>query len=74
MRQNLSPLEQQPKIPAYLGFNPFIDPALESPRGNETRGVAILSADDPVSLGREIVSHCLKMRKTRDQFAREAGL
>jgi len=64
----------QPRIIGYLGYDPFTDPALGSPKGNETKGVAILSPDAPDNLGQQIVAECIKARKTRKEFARKLGL
>jgi transcriptional regulator with XRE-family HTH domain len=65
---------QQPGVVAYLGHDPFTNPALGSPKGNETQGVAFLSSKSPANIGQEIVQHCLRMRKTRKQFAEEIGI
>ena len=45
----------QPRIVAYLGYNPFTDPAVGRPRGNETIGVAFLAQSGPLSLGPQIM-------------------
>jgi len=52
----------QPRIVAYLGYNPFTDPAVGRPRGNETIGVAFLSQSGPLSLGQQIMKRRLEMR------------
>jgi DNA-binding transcriptional regulator YiaG len=57
-----------------LGFNPFTNPALGSPKGNETEGVAFLSAEVSANLGEQIIRHSIKMRKSRQQIAKELGL
>ena len=64
----------QPRLTAYLGYDPFTDPTLGSPRGNETSYVAFLSLDTPVSLGQKMMQNRLKMRKTRKQMAAELGV
>jgi DNA-binding XRE family transcriptional regulator len=55
----------QPRISAYLGYDPFTDPGLGSPKGNETKFVAILSPESPNSLGQRIIAECIKARQTR---------
>ncbi len=65
---------QQPPVTAYLGYDPFTNPALGSPRSNETPSIASLSPEAPVNIGKAIIQHCLKTRKTRKQFAKELGL
>ena len=37
----------QPRLAAYLGYDPFTDPTLGSPKRNEPSRVAILSPDAP---------------------------
>jgi DNA-binding XRE family transcriptional regulator len=61
-------------LTAYLGYDPFTDPTLGSPRGNEPSGVAFLSPDAPVTLGQKLMQNRLKMRKTRKQMAAELGV
>ncbi|HEX4121184.1 MAG TPA: helix-turn-helix transcriptional regulator [Verrucomicrobiae bacterium] len=65
---------QQPRVVAYLGHDPFSNPALGSPKGNETQFGAFLAPKPPLNIGQEIVRHCIKMRKTRKQFAKELGI
>src|ERR1035438_5725476 len=64
----------QPRLIAYLGYDPFTDPALGSPRGNEPRFVAFLSKNAPVTLGQKMMQNRLKLRKTRKQMASELGI
>jgi DNA-binding XRE family transcriptional regulator len=64
----------QPRLTAYLGYDPFSDPTLGRPKGNETSCVAFLSPDAPVTLGQKIKQHRLKLRKTRKQLALELGI
>lgn len=64
----------QPRLIIYLGYDPFTNPALGKPKGNETKLVAFLSSETPANIGQEIVHHCIKMRKTRKQFAKEIGI
>jgi DNA-binding XRE family transcriptional regulator len=64
----------QPRLTAYLGYDPFTDPTLGSPRGNETSCVAFLSKNAPVTLGQKIRQNRLKLRKTRKHMALELGV
>ncbi len=64
----------QPRLIAYLGYDPFNDPTLGRPKGNETSGVAFLSPDAPITLGQKIQQFRLKLRKTRKQLAAEWGI
>ena len=61
----------QPRLIAYLGFDPFIETGLKTPKGNETSGVAYFSTDAPVSIGQKIRHFRLKLRKARLQLANE---
>ncbi len=64
----------QPRLITYLGYDPFNDPTLGRPKGNETSCVAFLSPDAPVTFGQKIKQHRLKLRKTRKQLAAEWGI
>jgi DNA-binding XRE family transcriptional regulator len=64
----------QPLLTTYLGYDPFNDPTLGSPKGNEPSCVAFLSPDAPVTLGKKIKQYRLKLRKTRKQVALELGI
>ena len=64
----------QPRLTAYLGYDPFNDPTLGSPKGNEPSCVAFLSPDAPVTIGQKIRQYRLKLRKTRKQLASELGV
>jgi len=64
----------QPRLIDYLGYDPFTDPVLGSPKGNEPPVVAFLSPDAPASIGQKIKSFRLNSRKTRRQLAREWGV
>ena len=66
--------DSQPRLIAYLGFDPFTETGLKTPKGNETDGVAYFSTDAPVSIGQKIRLFRLKSRKTRKQFAFELGV
>jgi hypothetical protein len=60
----------QPRLITYLGNDPFNNPALGRPKGNETSCVAFLSIDAPLTLGQKMKQNRLKLRKTRKQMAR----
>ena len=64
----------QPRLIAYLGYDPFTETGLKTPKGNETNGVAFLSPDAPVSIGQKIRYFRFKSRKTRLQLAAEWGI
>jgi DNA-binding XRE family transcriptional regulator len=64
----------QPRLTAYLGYDPFNDPTLGRPKGNETSGVAFFSPEVLVTIGQKIRQHRLKLRKTRKQMALELGV
>ena len=64
----------QPRLIAYLGFDPFTDLMPGSPKGNETSGVAFLTSDALVSIGEKIRQRRLKLKKTRRQLASELGI
>jgi transcriptional regulator with XRE-family HTH domain len=64
----------QPGLIAYLGYDPFTNPTLGSPKGNEPSCVAFFATDAPITLGQKIKQHRLKLRKSRKQFASELGI
>jgi transcriptional regulator with XRE-family HTH domain len=64
---------QQPRIVSYLGYDPFTNPALGAPPGNETVNVASLAANS-ASLGSRIRARRLELRKTRKECAKELGV
>jgi transcriptional regulator with XRE-family HTH domain len=66
--------QQQPIIIKYLGYDPFTDPVLGRPTGNERSGVAALSSEAPKNLGESIRETRLQMRKTCNQLATEIGV
>jgi transcriptional regulator with XRE-family HTH domain len=66
--------DQQPRIIAYLGYDPFTDPALGRPLGNETHDVAFLSSTEPLSFGQQIINRRLELKKTGKQCAKELGV
>jgi DNA-binding transcriptional regulator YiaG len=64
----------QPRLIAYLGYDPFTETGLKTPKSNEPSFVAFLCPDAPVSLAQKIRHFRLKSRKTRKQFAAELGV
>jgi transcriptional regulator with XRE-family HTH domain len=64
----------QPRLVDYLGHDPFTDPALGSPKGNETSFVAILAPTAPLTLGQQIRKRRLELRKNRTECAGEFGV
>jgi DNA-binding XRE family transcriptional regulator len=64
----------QSRLITYLGYDPFTDPTLGRPRGNEPSGVAFLSKKAPVTLGQKMMQNRLKLRKTRKQMALKLGV
>src|SRR5664280_1739811 len=64
----------QPRIVAYLGYDPFTDPTVGRPRGNETQGVAFLSLPGPLSLRHQIIKRRMELRKNRKQCAEKLGI
>ena len=63
-----------PRIVAYLGYDPFANPALGRPKGNETHGVAFLSFEEPTSIGQQIVRRRIELKKTRKECAEVLGV
>ncbi|MGO8696538.1 MAG: helix-turn-helix domain-containing protein [Limisphaerales bacterium] len=64
----------QPRLIEYLDCDPFTDPALGRPKGNETSGVAFLAPTGPLSLGQQIRKRRLELRKNRKESAEELGV
>jgi DNA-binding XRE family transcriptional regulator len=64
----------QPRLIAYLGYNPFTETGLKTPQSNEPSCVAFFSPDAPTTMGQKIKLHRLKLRKSRKQFAAELGI
>lgn len=63
-----------PAIVAYLGYDPFTNPALGRPKGNESYDVAILSSEPHAGIGQQIVKRRLELKKNRSQCAQELGV
>ena len=64
----------QPRIIEYLGYDPFTNPELGRPKGNETTVVALLSPSRPVSIGPALRKQRLGLRKNTKEFAKELGV
>jgi DNA-binding transcriptional regulator YiaG len=67
----------QPRITQYLGLDPFTDPALGRPKGNEPpggTGVAFLTTAPEPTWGQRILGFRWNARKNRKQFATELGV
>ena len=64
----------QPRISAYLGHDPFTDPALGRPKGNESSGVAFLVSYAPTNIGQQLMKYRLNLRRNRKEFAEELGV
>ena len=64
----------QPRLIAYLGYDPFTNPTLGRPKGNEPSYVALFSPDAPLTMGQKIKQNRLKSRKTRKKLAAELGV
>ncbi len=62
---------QQAAVIAYLGYDPFANPELGRPKGNETSSIAFLSSTGPESIGGQIRKHRLRLKKTCKEFAKE---
>lgn len=65
---------QQPVIAEFLGFNPFTNPELGRPKGNETHSVAPLSSTAPQTFGQLLRKRRLELKKNRAQLAQELGV
>jgi transcriptional regulator with XRE-family HTH domain len=64
----------QPRLIAYLGYDPFTETGLPNGKSNEPSGGAYFSIDAPVSIGQKIRHFRLKSRKTRLQLAKDWGV
>jgi len=64
----------QPALIEYLGYDPFTNPALGRPKGNETPGVPFLSSAPSADIGQRMKKRRLELKKTRKQMARELGI
>jgi DNA-binding XRE family transcriptional regulator len=64
----------QPRLIAYLGYDPFTETGLKNPKGNEPSCVAFFPPEASQTTGQKIKLHRLKLRKSRKQFAAELGV
>jgi transcriptional regulator with XRE-family HTH domain len=64
----------QSRLVEYLGCDPFTNPALGGPKGNESSYVAILAPTGPQTLGQRIRKRRLELRKNRKECAKELGV
>jgi len=62
------------RIIVYLGIDPFTNPALGRPKGNESQTVAYLSSSPANSLGQRIIARRLALRKSCTECAKELGV
>jgi DNA-binding XRE family transcriptional regulator len=65
---------QQPAVITYLGYDPFTNPELGRPKGNETKFVAFLAPTGPLSLGQQIKKRRMELKKNRTECAEELGV
>jgi transcriptional regulator with XRE-family HTH domain len=65
---------QQPAVVTYLGYDPFTNPELGRPTGNETQDVAFLAPTGPLSLGQQIRKRGMELKKNRKEYAKELGV
>src|ERR1035438_9912792 len=66
--------ENQPRITAYLGYDPFDDPTLGRPLGNEFNGVAFLIREVPKTSSEMVQKRRLELRKNKGEFAKILGV
>jgi len=64
----------QTRLIAYLGYDPFTEPTLGSPKRNETSCVAFLSSETLSTIGQKLTKFRMEMRKTRGQLATQLGI
>jgi transcriptional regulator with XRE-family HTH domain len=64
----------QPRLIAYLGYDPFTNPALGRPGATNPNSLPICEAEATASIGQQILKCRLQMRKTRKQYAKELGV
>ncbi len=66
--------EFQPRLVAYLGYDPFDNPILVRPKGNESIGVANLSSGGSISFGQKARELRLKLRLNQKECAQNLGV
>jgi DNA-binding XRE family transcriptional regulator len=64
----------QPRLTAYLGYDPFGETGLQNLKGNEPHGVAFLCLGAQATTGQKLKYFRLKSRKSRQQLAKEWGV
>jgi len=64
----------QPRLIAYLGYDPFNDSAVGRPKGNETIGVASLASPHSLPFGEEVRKRRLNLRLNRKECAQLLGV
>jgi transcriptional regulator with XRE-family HTH domain len=64
----------QPRVVGYLGYDPFTNPELGMPKGNETHVVAFLASHEPNSIVVALRKRRLELRKNQKEFAKELGV
>jgi len=68
-RDNVYPTwPHQPAVIAYLGYDPFTNPAFCRPKDNETSYVAFLSFNTSVHIRQQIKKRRMELKKTRKQI------
>jgi transcriptional regulator with XRE-family HTH domain len=65
---------QQPALINYLGNDPFVNPELGRPKGNETPFVAVLGPTDSLTLGQRIRKQRMESRQTLTECAKELNV
>jgi transcriptional regulator with XRE-family HTH domain len=65
---------QQPALIDYLGYDPFVNPELGRPKGNETPVVAILAPNGSLTIGQQIRKLRMESRKTLTGCAKELNV
>jgi DNA-binding transcriptional regulator YiaG len=64
----------QSAVTAWLGYDPFTNPALGNPGDNETQFVAVLLSDALLSISKQIRKWRVELKKTRRVCAKEFGI
>jgi transcriptional regulator with XRE-family HTH domain len=62
---------QQPAVIDYLGYDPFTNPELGRPKGNETQVVAFLAPTGSLTLGQRIRKQRMELKKNLTECAAE---
>jgi transcriptional regulator with XRE-family HTH domain len=64
----------QPRLIQYLGYDPFINPALGSPGATNPHALPICDSETTATIGQQIRSRRMELKKTRKQCAKELGV